>query len=181
MLEGVDRATSGAVAAGALGVDPRLGAVEVTGFAAEQIVAGDGSGLGVHRVTGTARHAGQDLAWSSVLKVLDPAGSAVEEHWNYWCREAYAYRSGLLADLPGGLAAPRLLHAGGGRGGQDWLWLEEVADDGGPWPLSRYRLAARHLGQLSGTYLAERPLPTEPWLSRRWLRSWVAEAAPAMS
>ena len=181
MLAAVDRATLAAVAASALGVDPGSGGVEVTGFTAEEIVLGDGSGLGVHRVAGAARHAGQDRQWSAVLKILDPAGSTDERSWNYWCREGFAYRSGVLASLSGGLAAPRLLHAGGGRDGQDWLWLEEVADDGERWSLGRYQLAARHLGQLSGAYLTERALPTEPWLSHNWLRSWVAEADAALA
>ena len=142
MLAAVDHATLAAVAASALRVDPGRESVEVTGFTAEEIVLGDGSGLGVHRIAGTARHAGQDRQWSAVLKILNPAGSTDERSWNYWRREGLAYRSGLLTSLPGGLAAPRLLHAGGGRDGQDWLWLEEVPDVGERWPLSRYQLAA---------------------------------------
>jgi hypothetical protein len=42
------------------------------------------------------------------------------------------------------------------------------------WPVARFALAARHLGRLSGTYLAARPLPDYPWLQRRLLR-WRVE------
>ena len=50
-----------------------------------------------------------------------------------------------------------------------------VDEVGQPWPLDRYSLAARHLGQLNGAYLVGRPLPTEPWVLREWIRSEVAE------
>jgi len=65
-----------------------------------------------------------------------------------WRREALAYHSGLLDDLPGDLTAPRC-----------------------------YGVAARHLGQFNGVYLAGRPLPTQPWLNRGFLRAWTADAA----
>ena len=59
-----------------------------------------------------------------------------------------------------------------------WLWLEDIVEAyATPWPLERYGLAARHLGAWQGTYLAGRPLPDAPWLTRGWLRSWCANWA----
>jgi hypothetical protein len=50
-----------------------------------------------------------------------------------------------------------------------------VRDDIGPeWPLEHYGVVARHLGQFSGAYLAGRPIPSQIWLSREWLRNYVA-------
>jgi hypothetical protein len=123
------------------------------------------------------------VPWSAVLKVLGRSGNDDDERgWDYWRREALAYRSGLLAQLPGGLAAPRLLHASEGVGGRQELWLEAVEEEIGPrWPLSRYGLVARHLGQFNGAYLAGRPLPTRRWLARGWLRSWVEAARDSVA
>jgi hypothetical protein len=84
-----------------------------------------------------------------------------------------AYASGLLDDLPGGLAAPRCLGVTERPGPGVWLWLEEITDAAGAWPLARFAAAARRLGAFNGAYLTGRPLPDTPWLSRRWLRGWV--------
>ncbi len=59
------------------------------------------------------------------------------------------------------------------------LWLEFVQDDlPKPWLAEHYRDIARCLGCFNGTYLAGKPLPQEPWLSRRWLRKYIEIAAP---
>jgi hypothetical protein len=49
-----------------------------------------------------------------------------------------------------------------------------------PWSLRDYAYAARQLGRFNGAYLTERPLPAAEWLSRDWLRSWLAEGAAAI-
>ena len=115
----------------------------------------------MYRFDGTASHEGETVRWSAVLKVLGRSGNDDEDErgWDYWRREALAYRSGLLAQLPGGLAAPRLLHATEGVAGWKELWLEAVEEEIGPrWPLSRFGLVARHLGRFNGAYLVEPPL-----------------------
>jgi hypothetical protein len=139
--------------------------------------------LGVYRFDGTASQEGETVPWSAVLKVLGRAGNDDDERgWDYWRREALAYRSGLLAQLPGGLAAPRLLHASEGVGGRQGLWLEAVEEEIGPrWPLSRYGPVARHLGQFNGAYLVGRPVPIGRWLARGWLRSWVEAARDSVA
>jgi hypothetical protein len=47
-----------------------------------------------------------------------------------------------------------------------------------PWPHGHFRAVARQLGIFNGDYLAGRPLPADPWLSRDWLRGWTEEADP---
>jgi hypothetical protein len=42
----------------------------------------------------------------------------------------------------------------------------------------QFREVARHLGIFNADYLNGRPLPTDPWLSRDWLRSWTEQAEP---
>lgn len=140
------------------------------------------------RVEGSARDDTGALPWAVVLKVLPmappapappaedralPAPATVAT----WPREARAYASGLLADLPPGLAAPRC-YAAVEQDGAVQLWLEEVADTlGTPWPLDRFALAARHLGRFNGTWLTGRRLPDAPWLRYDLVSGRAAAAA----
>jgi len=138
---------------------------------------------GIFRVEGSAHDGGGSIPFALVLKVIqaptgDPAGTppvnADPADGFYWKREVLAYQSGLLADLPG-VVAPQCYGVEKQADGTVWLWLEAVQDDGGPaWPLDSYGTAARHLGQFNGAYLAGRPRPGYSWLSRHWLRDWVA-------
>src|SRR2546422_962108 len=101
----LDHSTLTAIVCRALGRDR----AQITGWNCEPFGGSYGAKTsGVYYVYGTARDREQqvDLPWSVVLKVClgqepgeDPGG------WNYGPREALAYRSGLLADLP----APRCL------------------------------------------------------------------------
>ena len=93
-------------------------------------------------------------------------------------REPLAYDSGLLETLPPAFRAPRLLRYARRRG-RHQLWLEDLGSDDEPWSLSDYAHAARQLGRFNGAYRAQRPLPSVEWLSRDWLRSWLAEGAAA--
>jgi hypothetical protein len=140
---------------------------------------------GVYRLAGIGHDRGTLVPWSLVLKVVrPPAGHAVggvgvaPAGWgeapadaHYWKREALAYQTGLQAKLPRGLAAPRCLGIGepsARHGRAIWLWLEEVVEAGErAWPLTRYGLAARHLGRFNGAHVDR--VPPESWWSRgRW-------------
>jgi hypothetical protein len=158
--------------------------VEVDAWRVEPIHGPIGSGFtaGVYRVTGTARVRGKPTSWSLALKVVrhpdgprihdDPGGS------NYWRREACAYESGLLDDLPDGIRTPHAYAVAPQPDGSVMLWLEDVPgryDD--PWPIARYTITARHLGRFNGAYLAGRPLPSFPWLLREAARGWVESQA----
>jgi hypothetical protein len=161
--------------------------VEVKGWDTEQIYGGAGygsaGGSAIHRVSGHGSDQGKKVEWSLVLKVLyPPADRGQPSDWDYWRREADAYQSGLLDDLPGGLAAPRCFGIVDRPDGGCWIWMEDVKDDIGlKWPLEHYGVVARHLGQLGGAYLTELPIPSCPWLSRRWIRDEIARNAPAMA
>ena len=145
--------------------------VEVTDRHYRQIYGGSFGDSVLYRWAGNAHdpEAGpssrEGFPWSIILKIVSRRAEL-----DSGTREARAYQSGLLADLPGGMAAPRCLAVEEQAGHELWMWLEEVTDHmGQPWPLARYRLAARHLGRFNGAYLAGRPLPADPWLSPRVL------------
>ena len=139
---------------------------------------------GLYRVSGTARVQAMTSAWSVVLKVYaapaDPTADDPSAVF-YWQREALAYQSGLLTDLPGPLTAPKSFGMVAWPANRLWLWLEDIQPPGDDqWPLARYRLAARHFGMFGGAYLTERRIPDLPWLSRRLLHAWVAASTPLL-
>jgi hypothetical protein len=131
----------------------------------------------VYLLTGAARIGAAEYPWRVVLKVRGPATRPQDPtHIFYQKREMLLYRSGLLDDLPGGLRAPRCYGCDELADGTIWVWLERVQEDGERvWPLTRWGLAARHLGQFNGAYQAGRLLPHAPWLGGRRLRTWVDE------
>ncbi|HMG45811.1 MAG TPA: hypothetical protein VK611_31060 [Acidimicrobiales bacterium] len=122
---------------------------------------------------------------SAVVKVLAHRATGghenwrsgeAEDHWYYWRREARAYESGLLTSLTGGLRPPECHLIAERDDGSVALWLEDLTGaPGSTWPVGRYRDAARHLGRAQGEFVAGRPLPTDPWLSRGWLRAYLAQ------
>jgi hypothetical protein len=123
------------------------------------------------RVSGEARLDDSTRRWSTVLKVLQlPAGtdpSTLNPYDNDPRRELAFYASG-LPPMMSGLVAPRLFGRGVQPDGSVWLWLEDVADEGGrEWPLERYALAARALGRFNGA--CSGCVPDDAWLARgRW-------------
>jgi hypothetical protein len=139
---------------------------------------------GVFRVTGDDR--------SVVVKVVrrghddDPGAlwvaGAEPTHRNYWKREWLAYDSGLLASLPGELTAPRVLATMPRSDTECLVWMSDVEGrSGADWPVEDYDSAAFDLGTTQGAYAAgTAELPDHPWLSRQWLRGWVATCAPTL-
>ena len=146
--------------------------------------AGDmGLGLsGVYRFHGSALDRDKTLPWSLILKICNSSiGGNDPADWDFWKRELLIYQSGLLDDLPLSLAVPRCFGTLEQKNDVYWLWLEDIVDQiGSQWPLERYGLAARHLGQFNGAYLRQQALPVEPWLSKGWLRRLVAQAGPTV-
>lgn len=134
-------------------------------------------GLGIYHLSGTARHETQSYPWSLVLKGaggLAGTGSNKPDAWDYWKREALAYQSGLLDSLPGGLVPPRCYGVEERPEEIVWLWLEHIQASAEKWDMTRHGLAARHLGQFNGAYLAGYPLPpAEPWMSWGRSRLWT--------
>jgi hypothetical protein len=78
------------------------------------ILAGDGQGLGIFRVLGSARVGGAPRAWSVILKVL-PGTPGSPTGWNYPAREALAYEQGLLEDLLARSPGAAVLRSHGAR------------------------------------------------------------------
>ena len=136
--------------------------------------------LGLHRFKGVARDRGEDCPWSIVLKAVDaPINHTDPTHWNYHRREILAYEEGLLTDLPGNVSAPRCLGITKYPNEICWLWLEDVLDPtSSRWSLTEYGLVARHLGYFNGAYLTGHEIPSFPWLSRNWMRGWLAYYEP---
>lgn len=134
----------------------------------------------IWRISGVARVGTAERSWSVVLKaVVAVAGQDDPTRIGYWKRERLLHESGVLANLPVGLRAPRCYGFDDLDDGSIWLWLEHVVEDGPRnWPRERWSLAARHLGQLNGAYLSGRPLPSFPWLGGRRLRTWLDRHAP---
>jgi len=122
----------------------------------------------VFRFRGHARAREGLMPWSVVLKIVSSAGQEPP-------REVTLYRSGFLAHLPGRIAAPQCLGIDHPSRDEYWLWMEDVRDEtDDPWPLARYALAARHLGQFGAASTRDADLP------RGWLGRWIAAAEPAL-
>ncbi len=141
-------------------------AVDVTDWEYLAIYGGYGGGK-VYRFTGNARDGGENIEWSLVLKII-PA-SIDSDHpfissdsvtdMSAINREPLVYQSGFLNDLPYGLAAPRCFGVVEHPDGIFWLWLEDVEDEIGHWPLERYGFVAHQFGQLGGSYLMGLRIP----------------------
>lgn len=129
----------------------------------------------LYLLTGAARVGAAEHSWRMVLKILEPVASQQDPTGIFYPeREILLYQAGLLDDLPAGLRAPRCYGWDELADGTLWLWLEHLREEGERrWPLARWSLAARHLGQFNGAYLAGRPLPPTPWLGGRRLRTWL--------
>jgi hypothetical protein len=128
---------------------------------------------GIWRVTGRDG--------SAVLKVCVPKGTGSWEtspdprHWNHWRREPLAYRDGLTATVfaDAGIDGPRLLAADERSDGSFALWLEDVTGvPGSQWSVARLAAFGHALGSAQARWTGR--LPAEPWLSRHWLRQYVA-------
>lgn len=144
---------------------------------------------GVYRFAGEADGAAGGSSWRLILKVTRSAED-LEHHAPLpaeleramasairWDRELLAYETGFLASLEGDLVAAR--SHGGARhdDGTAWLWLEEVADDGGcAWSLDRWSHVAHALGTFNGSYAHD--TPRHAWLGDDWLRVWVTQITP---
>jgi hypothetical protein len=163
----------------ALAVRAQLGEAAVLTWRATHLGRGrgdNGSSLGVTRVAGWARTPRGDVPWTQIRKVLVRPSDPVEDdlgHWNHWRREPRVLASGVLAELPTGVAAPAVhLIAPDDAGDQVAVWMEDAGDaPAGPWTSARLLTVAHRLGRLGGGFLGREP--TAPWWSRDLLEQWV--------
>jgi len=178
-LDSITSETLAPLAAGVLGVD----AVEVIDWQYEAIKGGIGQfyEMGLFLWQGRAIVDNQLRPWTLMLKITRSDASYYSNDpssWKYWDREALAYQSGLLDDLPGRLAAPRCFGVDHFPNKEIWIWMEAISTEStGAWPLSRYGVAARHLGQFNGAYLSGRSLPSHSWLSHGRIEEWLVKAS----
>lgn len=137
-------------------------ALQITGWKVQPLHGGMEWDSAVIRFQGEARDAGETVSWSLILKQVKPSEKASDPGgiW-YWKREALAYQSGMLRQLPGGnLTSPTCFEVQERPDGSVWIWLEDVTDDiSSPWPLEQYGVIARHLGQFNGSYLVGEAFP----------------------
>jgi hypothetical protein len=132
---------------------------------------------GLFRFDGRGWDGGEMKVWSAVLKVIKRPGDEGEQPQGlgYWRREMLAYQSGMLANLPDSVRAPRCYGVSEQPNGA-WIWLENIVEAAGPtWTLEHFQQAGRHLGRLGGAYLAGRPAPNYPWLCASLFRSLYAD------
>lgn len=139
-------------------------------------------GLGIYRFFGSAQVHEQVLPWSLVLKVRNGASArAIHEptSFHYWKREMYVYQCQQLGDVGGGFATPRCYDVVEYADGEQWLWLEYIAEPQELWTLERFQTAARHLGQFNAVSLLHK-WPIHPWLSSGLTRGWPESQAPLL-
>jgi hypothetical protein len=136
-------------------------------------------GFGVYRVTGTARDDSGETPWSAIIKVLGPSDEPANNepgHHGYWKREVLAFQAGILEQLPGNLVAPRCYAIQEMSDDKHCIWLEAVDESERHWTMAQHQLAARHLGQFNGAYLAGHPLPGQTsWMLPGRTQQWLAE------
>src|SRR5829696_7245833 len=148
--------------------------------------AGNPTTRGLFRISGTARGtSGEVVPWQLVLKVVGDADLIETGYcheptdWNYWKREALAFRSGLLDGWPGPLWPVRAYAVEDVTADEVWVWLQVCGDAQAKknWSLDRLASAAHDLGAFAAQWAAAPPNPDlHPWLAQRWVDGWVATA-----
>ncbi len=136
----------------------------------------------IFRFSGNAQDGGTNLPWSLILKTIRSTDEEDDPvSLRYWKREALAYQSGLLDDLPGKIRAPRCYGIVEQPKREVWLWLEEVVDDvKGKWSLDQYGNVARDVGEFNGIFFENISAFSHPWMTKSQLRSWVGTDAPIL-
>jgi len=140
---------------------------------------------GIYRFSGKAMIRNEEVPWSLILKVVnwvDFTGTPLEKNyinepadWNYWRREALAYRSGILDQVQGNLVSIKALEITEPTATTVWIWQEEVLEPNrSEWKLDRHVLAAQHFGEFAGAYVGYSPSPQhDPWFCRHFIRQWT--------
>lgn len=131
----------------------------------------------VYRVSSTVQlDDGSRQDYSLILKIAKPDPMRDEaDHYYYWKREALAYQSGMLSQLPEGIRAPQCYDVEELTDGNVRVWLEDLPIDAlhKDWTLTHICDIYYALGKFNGAYLAGATLPADWFLCRAWMRSWV--------
>lgn len=146
----------------------------------DQLSGGLGGGA-IYRFSGQGQILGTTRGWSVILKVLKKAGGSPNSvDWNYYRREADAYGSGWLNELPGGIVAPRYFGAVDYPDGTCWLWLEDIQGTKSQWTMDDYGQVARNIGKFSGAYLTSHLPQPQTWMSSTWIQKHVDSSGEGM-
>lgn len=158
------------------------GSVTVERWSAERLARSAGETLGVWRVTGEANVNDALTPFGFILKGWAASdGPQDPTAWDWPHREVRICASGLLDQLPGGLAAPRCLGEIRCADDTTWAWMTSVSAGAlERWGLEHFALVARRLGRFNGAYLSGEPLPQAEWMSRGWTRKWTEAARDAI-
>jgi len=156
----------------------------INNWTSTQLNSGIGGGA-IYRFSGQGHINDETVNWSMILKILKPSAKGWDDtalsDWSYYKREADAYRSGWLSDLPNGIAAPCHLGITEFPDGTCWLWLEDIRDSLEKWSMQDYGHIARDIGRFNGAFLTgTSPLPQQPWVSSNWIRGYISMNIPAM-
>lgn len=131
----------------------------------------------VYRVSCTVQlHGGSKRDYSLILKIAKPDSKRNEaDHYFYWKREVLVYQSGLLTQLPEGIRAPQCYGVEEQANGDIRVWLEDLPMDTlhKDWTLAYMCEMYYKLGKFNGAYLTGAALPSDGFLCRAWMRSWV--------
>jgi hypothetical protein len=124
-------------------------------------------------------------ASTAIVKVLTPPPTGSPESddpgsWRYWLREAEACAAGTPEPYrTAGVRSPKLFARIDRSDGDVALWMEDVqGQPAADWDLPAFARAARRLGRAQGAYATGTPLPSDPWLSRDFLRRYLAARRP---
>lgn len=134
----------------------------------------------VFRCQGTAESGHKPVPWSLIAKITLKADESEQpEGYRYWKREALAYQSDFVKNLPEHLSAPQVYAIDESSESTVVIWMEDVKDDFfGNWSLDGCESAAYQLGVFNGSYLSQKSLPDEDWITRDWLEKYVDHASP---
>ena len=144
-----------------------------------------GSSGQTFKVKGTAHVRTTLTPWSLVVKRFESSNcwsDAEPTAWDYWKREWLAHQAPWMQKLEGSLVPATCLGTAENPDGSVWVAMEDLSHlDVRPWSLACLQTVAQHVGTFNGTYLVHQPLPTDPWLSRGWLRAWAEQAEPGIA
>jgi hypothetical protein len=117
---------------------------------------------------------GEPQDWQVVLKYLTDIKEPDDPHtWWSGRRDALAYESGLLAQLPKSVKSPRC-YAVWKHPDAWWIWLEYIHEDTDRyWTITDHTFVADSLGRFYAELLSKPPTTEAPWMCANHLHYWL--------